>query len=162
MAVDKDNREIDMKYLILLSLFFLGCKTQKSHVYKTDVKRDSIKYVTDRTVFAPVLSQITIKDICDSITNKPRIIRNVFVRGKDTVFVETGLEGLKMRFNFYRDSIEQSKKFEKSDHDKSSDELKVVTKTPKWAWWAMGVLLGLHVVFFVFPIVPRFLRGLVV
>lgn len=151
-----------MRYLILLSLFFLGCKTPKSHIYKTDVKRDSINYVTDRTVFAPVLSQITIKDICDSVSNVPRATKNVFVRGKDTVFVETGLEGLKMRFNFYRDSVKNVDRSHISTDKTTSDELKIVLKTPKWAWWTMGVLLGLHVVFFIFPFIPKFLRGLVI
>lgn len=57
--------------LILCVLLFFGCKTTE---YRTSESRviDSLIIKSEKVITAPILSSLTLNDLCDTLTGKPK------------------------------------------------------------------------------------------
>jgi hypothetical protein len=60
-----------MKKLLIISLLLIGCTAKKETVTR-DIQKDSLVTKSYQYVSQPISTTITIDDICDSITGKPR------------------------------------------------------------------------------------------
>jgi len=144
----------------LLFLVFSGCRAKKEVTKSETIKIDSVYINRSEVVFAPLASALTINDLCDTITGKARPFKSELIRGKDTIFIEVAGNALNLSIDL--DSLVNTRlETERKRWEKYSEKKEItVYKTPKWAWWTMAILLGAVILFIVFPVVPRWVRGL--
>ena len=84
-------------YLILL-LLIVGCKTKQSTTEKvSEFKSDTIYSKIETITRPPILSSLTINEICDTITGKPKEFNQLFIVGQDTL--ELSIENNKLKLN---------------------------------------------------------------
>lgn len=128
------------KYLIILLL--AGCKTTE---YRTSESRviDSLILKTERVITAPVLSSLTISDLCDTLTGKPKEFDyRIITRWGDTTRVWNQNNELKIDLNQQGDTIKDLRETIRSkERELVQTEKKVVYRTTFWHWWAHLVAL---------------------
>jgi len=147
--------------LYLLVIFIMGCAAKKNVYRNISTKVTDTLILKTEVIKAPLLnSTLVIKELCDSITSKPKPFQQTFVVGKDTVFVKVDNNQLTFKVEqlekeiLRRDSVKLT----------SSKEVIDVTKkeTIRYRWARITwVFLSIIVVFIVFPKIPQAIRNVV-
>ena len=118
---------------ILIIITTFSCKTPKT-VYKNVEIHDTIQTNTVLRVTQPRLTNLVLDSPCDSLgVLKPFIYetktptKTISIKTKDNKLVITEKQ----------DSIIEKDVEHKEISTSISDEIKVITKTPKWAWYSL-------------------------
>jgi hypothetical protein len=137
--------------LLLAFFFFVGCKTSK--VEKLEIRTDSTVAIKTTEQRPPLLDNLTIYDICDTV--QPVKFKKEFIIKNDTITVEVVDNDLVMSLKLAEQIISKQDSIIKIN-DSQISEIKTVTqyKTPKWAWATIGLLA----LFVIFPIIPKFIN----
>lgn len=153
-------KKVKIVLFYLLCLLVIGCASKKSLIEKvSEVKSDTIYSKIETITRPPILSSLTIEEVCDTITGKPKHFKQVFVVGQDTL--ELSIDNNNLRLNISqleqiikeRDSIYKASK---SETKTSLEENTVEYKTPKWCWYTLLVVL----IFILFPIIPSTINSI--
>ena len=151
-----------IKYILLylVFIFFVGCKPSKSVIEKvSETKSDTLYNKVETVIRPPVLNNLTIFDICDTITGKPKEFRYKYIFEKDTL--ELSLLNNELNFSIDQIKLLQYKndslvRIINSDKKESKQETVTKFKTPKWNW----IIMSLVPLFILFPTIPKFINGL--
>lgn len=143
-------------------LLLLGCKTKEKYITSIERVTDSIYIKTESIINPPILSSLIINELCDSVTNKPVQFKKVFVIDGDSIEIltnknnqlEINIKQLE-RLLSKKDSVGQ---FHSKDKEVVSKTIVTNTKRP---WKLIGFFILVIVSFIVFPVVPKFLNGMV-
>jgi hypothetical protein len=144
-----------MRYLIIILLFF-SCAPQKE-VTKTHFVSDTLITHTVETVTLPTKNITILDSPCknDSLTISDQTIKT----GKTTLTIKESQGNLIIEQS--TDTIKEINTSETKKHSEKQAETIIITKTktPKWAWWLVG-LTSLYIAYRIlriqFPLI-RFL-----
>lgn len=143
------------RYLTLLGIILIGlnlsCTAKKELVHKSEtIKSDTLILKTETIKSALINSSIVIKELCDSITKRPKDYKQVFVVAGDTIKLSIENNQLKLDIKRIESTISEwrdkyQKEYERRlEYDKN---VKTIVKTTKWTWiflmWAIVATVGL-------------------
>ena len=133
----------------LLLIFFASCKTKQSVSEKVFVKEsDSLILRTTVLEQPPTLATLTINEVCDSVTSKPKDFKQVFVVSGDTLELSIKNNELILNVNRLKRQLEKTKEeLSKKDSElvSISDKKIVHNVIPfkYWVWLILAILYGL-------------------
>ncbi len=133
----------------LLLIFFASCKTKQSVSEKVFVKEsDSLILRTTVLEQPPTLATLTINEVCDSVTSKPKDFKQVFVVSGDTLELSIKNNELILNVNRLKRQLEKTKE----ELSKKESELVIVSDKKivrnvipfkYWLWLILAILYGL-------------------
>ena len=153
------NYKIILFYLVILLVSSCG-SVKKKLEHTSTIKSDTLIVKTEEVIRPPVLSNLTINEICDSITGKPVQFKKIYVIDKDTVYIEVVDNELNVMIN------QLSKVVSKKDsiiavRDMEYSSVKETLKVRKVWTTFTWVLLGALILVFFFPGIAVFINNLV-
>lgn len=156
-----------LKYILLylVFIFFVGCKPSKSVIEKVSETKNDTLYNKVETIIRPAtLNNLTIFNICDSITGKPKEFLYKYVLEKDTL----ELSLLNNELNFSIDQVKQLQykndslvRIINSDKKESKQETITKYKTPKWNWYLILILGVYFIITLIFTSIPKKLQSII-
>ena len=146
------NYKIILFYLLALLAIGCGSVKKKSDIYTVSEKKvDSLYYSSNIETKPPVLSSLTINEICDSVTNEPVKFKKEFIIKNDTIVVETVNNELQISINLAEEIIKKQDSIIEV-HDSQYKELKeshtVKNKIPFKYWVALVLSVLMNLLFF--------------
>jgi 2-phospho-L-lactate transferase/gluconeogenesis factor (CofD/UPF0052 family) len=146
-----------MEKIILILLFLTSCKSTKSVEKVETIKNDSLVIRSISTVQPNILSSLVINEICDTLTDKAKEFRQIFVIGQDTMAISLKNNNLNVEINQLKRILKQKDSVYKNSIS-IQKELKKETiikyRVPKWAIFLM-LLIPL---FILIPKMPTFIN----
>ena len=146
--------------LYLMVIFIMGCAAKKNTYRNISTKVTDTLILKTEVIKAPVLnSTLVVKELCDSITGKPKPFQQTFVVGKDTVFINIVDNELLLNIDILEKEILRRDSVLRTSSKEVIDVSKKVTVRYRWAriTW---IFLSIIVVFIVFPKIPQSIRTL--
>ena len=124
-------------------LFAMGCGAKKKVSETISKEKDSVLTKVEVIQRPPILTEMVISSLCDSIENKPVQFKKIFVIDKDTLFVNTVDNQLLFRYQVSQSVISKLKEDVKYLESIKSSNVEVVKyRIPLWVWLVMlGELL---------------------
>lgn len=150
-----------LKYILLylVFIFFVSCKTTSKVEKVSEIKSDTLYNKVETVITPPILSSLTINDICDSITNEPIKLKKQIIIDRDTVFVEIVDNDLQIRYNIAQGERKRLDSLYRVSQSEIK-ELKETKETKKvWSNWTWGFLLIIFI-FIAFPTIPKLINSL--
>jgi uncharacterized protein YcfL len=146
-----------MEKIILILLFLTSCKSTKSVEKVETIKNDSLVIRSISTVQPNILSSLVINEICDTLNNKPKEFRQIFVIGQDTMAISLKNNNLNVEINQLKKILKQKDSVYKSkisSQNQSKKETIIKYRIPKWSIFIM-LLIPL---FIIIPKIPTFIN----
>lgn len=143
---------------VLSMIWLSGCKTKKTTIEKVDtVKNDTLIIKSESVVSPPILSSLTIEEVCDTVTGNPKDFQQVFVIEGDTLELSIRNNQLKLYNNRLQRTISQKDSVLKVEYDryrelKSSET--IIYRTP-FKIWVIMILMVLIIVGLIYWIIKR-------
>ena len=151
-SIDMKNYKIILLYL--LTLIVIGCGTikKKDIYFASEKKVDSVYYSSNIETKPPILSNLIIKEICDSVTNKPVQFKKEFIIKNDTVLVEIADNDLQISVNVAADVISKQDsliKVQTSEIKELKESYKVKNNIPfkYWVYMILSILLNAFLIY---------------
>jgi 2-phospho-L-lactate transferase/gluconeogenesis factor (CofD/UPF0052 family) len=146
-----------MEKIILILIFLTSCKSTKSVEKVETIKNDSLVIRSISTVQPNILSSLVINEICDTLTDKAKEFRQIFVIGQDTMAISLKNNNLNVEINQLKRILKQKDSVYKNSIS-IQKELKKETiikyRVPRWAIFVMLLIP----VFIIFPAIVLFLN----
>ena len=120
--------------LIIVIISVLGCRTPKT-VYKNVEVHDTVRITEVLTVTQPRLSNLVVDNPCDSLGVLKPIFYEVETPSK-TLSIKNIDNKLVVVEEDKETVVTKDKEVEKVSVS-TSDEVKVITKAPKWIWYSI-------------------------
>ena len=153
------NYKIILFYIA--ALFFMSCGSVKKKLEHTStIKSDTLIVKTEEIIRPPILSNLTINEICDSITGKPVQFKKVYVIDKDTVSVEVVDNELNVVINQLSKVVSKKDSIiskQKSEYESVKEEVRIRKVWNNFTW----VLLISFIIVMVFPGIAVFVNDIV-
>jgi hypothetical protein len=153
------NLRNEIKVFVFAFLVFSAssCRTTKSVEKVETIKNDSLVIRSISTVQPNILSSLVINQICDSVTNKPKEFRQIFVIGQDTMAISLKNNNLNVEINQLKKILKQKDSVYKNSisiQKESKKETIIKYRVPRWAIFVMLLIP----VFIIFPAIVLFLN----
>lgn len=142
---------------ILIPIFILllsSCATTKKNTIhnKSEKKADSVYHSTKIIERPPILSSLTINDICDSITNKPIQFKKEIIIINDTILIETVNDDLQISVNLASGIISKQDsiiKVRNSEIIELKELHTLKTKVPfkHWLYLLLSIALNIFLIY---------------
>lgn len=138
----------------VLYLLAIGCASKKSFIEKvSEVKSDTIYSKVETITRPPILSSLTINEVCDSITGKAKDFKQVFIVNGDTLELSIKNNELNIKVNQLKQELSKIKKDYKvsnSNTNTSKESKKVIVRTSfkVWVFLILSVLGNLTQLYF--------------
>ena len=150
------NYKIIFAYIIIILV--MGCAAKKKEYQSVSTaKSDTLILKTESVVLPPLATSITVNELCDSLTGKPKEFSQYVAMGKDTVFIEVLDNELLFRYSQLEKVIKQQDSVIKIKNKEVIDVKKSEFIEYRWAriTW---VLLGIVVLFLILPVIPTYIN----
>ena len=140
----------NLKYLFLVILIS-SCTAKKELIQKSETIKSDTLVIKTETIKSPLInSSIVIKELCDSITNKPKDYKQVFVVAGDTIKLSIENNQLKLDIKRIESTISEWRDKYQKEYERRLEyekNVKTIIKTTKWTWiflmWAIVATAGL-------------------
>lgn len=123
-------------------LLLTGCKTTE---YRTSESRviDSLILKTEKVITAPILSSLTLNEICDTLTGKPKEFDyRIITRWGDTTRVWNQNNQLRIELNQQGDTIKDLRDELKIRETLIKEKEKKVIYRTNWKWTLLALVIG--------------------
>jgi hypothetical protein len=150
---------------ILLYIFFVfavGCKTKQTYIEKVSEKKIDSVYISTKTIETPpILSSLTINQICDTLTGKPKEFKQSILIGDDILELSIKNNNIKLDLERLKRTI--SKQDSVSRLELSNIHTEITSEIIKYRtdWRIIFILSSLIVLFLFFPTIPKFANSAV-
>lgn len=114
----------------LLILVATSCGSKKKVFTSVSKVTDSLIVKVEKVERPPLLSSLTIDEICDSVTNRPVKFKKIFVVKNDTIEISTIDNQLRFKFQAQSEVIKQMRdelRVKDSELKESSEKVKYHT-----------------------------------
>ncbi len=130
--------------LFLVLALLSSCRSKKTVLDKIEtVKSDTLIVKSETVVRPPILSSLTINEICDTLTGKPKVFKQVFVIDGDTL--ELSLKNNEL--TLYNNQLKKTISKKDSVYEALKSEVKQlresVTIKYRIPLWAILTIIGL-------------------
>lgn len=150
-----------LKYILLylIFIFFVSCKTTSKVEKISEVKSDTLYNKVETIIRPPLLNNLTIFDICDTLTGKPKEFKYKYVIEKDTFEISLLNNELNLAIQQQKELKSKNDSLVRiinSEKNQSSEGKIIEYRIPKWVWYVLTGFIAYIIILHNFPkIIPK-------
>lgn len=148
---------LTMALLFVMALSIGSCKSQAipEKVEKT-IQTDSVVRTSHSIVKVPVLSELVINEVCDSVTSKPVAFTKTVVVSGDTLTLWTENNDLRFKLSQAEQQLSKIDSMLNKENSEKLEQETIVVKQKQWG--LIKVLAGIILAFTLFPALPKIIN----